>query len=135
VTGLWRGVTPTAQRAAIVAAVQLPAYDFAKEMLVAKRILTESWVCHLTASIVAATSAAVASNPVDVIRTRMMIQRKYKKKDGHKIYRNSLECVTHVVKKEGVISLYKGFVPAFFRMGPWNVVFFLVYENLKFLNT
>lgn len=30
VKGLWRGVTPTAQRAAIIAAVELPVYDFCK---------------------------------------------------------------------------------------------------------
>lgn len=35
------------------------------------------------------------------------------------------------VKYEGVIALYKGFVPTFVRMGPWNIIFFVVYERLK----
>merc|ERR1719445_901320 len=61
VRGLWRGVVPTAQRAALVAGVQLPVYDLTKER--------ESVVCHLIASLVAGMSAAVASNPVDVVRT------------------------------------------------------------------
>lgn len=30
VRGLWRGVGPTAQRAAVIAAVELPVYDFCK---------------------------------------------------------------------------------------------------------
>ena len=35
------------------------------------------------------------------------------------------------VRSEGPLALYKGFFPAFARMGPWNVIFFLVYEKLQ----
>lgn len=35
VRGLWRGVGPTAQRAAIIAAVELPIYDYSKNRLMA----------------------------------------------------------------------------------------------------
>ena len=34
-------------------------------------------VCHLISSLTAGMSAAVASNPVDVVRTRIMVQRRY----------------------------------------------------------
>lgn len=33
VRGLWRGVGPTAQRAGVIAAVELPVYDFCKQYL------------------------------------------------------------------------------------------------------
>lgn len=33
VRGLWRGVGPTSQRAAVIAAVELPLYDFCKHYL------------------------------------------------------------------------------------------------------
>lgn len=33
IRGLWRGVGPTAQRAAVIAAVELPVYDFCKVQL------------------------------------------------------------------------------------------------------
>ena len=79
VRGLWKGVVPTAQRAALVAGVQLPVYDLTKQKLCSSTNpqLKESVVCHLIASLVAGMSAAVASNPVDVVRTRIMVQRKY----------------------------------------------------------
>ena len=35
------------------------------------------------------------------------------------------------VKKEGITALYKGFIPAWIRMGPWNIIFFVTYEQLK----
>jgi solute carrier family 25 protein 14/30 len=51
-----------------------------------------------------------------------------------KIYRSSVHCCLSTVKNEGLLALYRGFVPSFMRMGPWNVIFFVVYEQLKKLN-
>jgi hypothetical protein len=48
-----------------------------------------------------------------------------------KIYRSSLHCCLTTLRNEGVVGLYRGFVPSFMRMGPWNIIFFLVYEQLK----
>ena len=98
--------------------------------------LQNTILCHMTASMVAGLSAATASNPCDVIRTRMMAQRKFIKvypnlPDTAVLYTSSLHCGLHTVRSEGVQALYKGFVPSFARMGPWNVIFFIVYEKLK----
>jgi len=138
--GLWRGVCPTAQRAGLVAGVQLPVYDFTKLQLQQQErllLLSDGPPCHLTASLIAGFSAAMASNPVDVVRTRMMVQRRQRKAGGSSstpFYTSSLGCALHTVRTEGIQALYKGFVPAFARMGPWNIIFFLVYEKLKSLN-
>jgi hypothetical protein len=35
------------------------------------------------------------------------------------------------VKNEGLMALYKGFIPTWVRMGPWNIIFFVTYEQLK----
>lgn len=35
------------------------------------------------------------------------------------------------VRNEGFRALYKGFVPTWVRMGPWNIIFFITYEQLK----
>jgi hypothetical protein len=48
-------------------------------------------------------------------------------------YASSFECFTSILKHEGVAALWKGFVPSFLRMNPWNLTFFLVYEKLKTL--
>jgi len=136
--GMWRGVCPTAQRSAIVAGVQLPVYDFTRKHLSRTKLVPEGACCNLTASILAGLSACLASNPVDVVRTRLMVQRRYLKENMladkcEKVYKSSFECCVHTVRTEGVTALYKGFLPSFGRMGPWNVVFFLVYEKLKCL--
>ncbi|XP_059087954.1 kidney mitochondrial carrier protein 1-like [Tigriopus californicus] len=124
--GLWRGMVPTAQRAAVVAGVQLPVYDFAKLFFLRNGLLDNDSSNHLISSFCAGLAACLVSSPVDVIRTRFMSQRCYETK----IYKSSFQCGFMTVKNEGLRALYKGFVPAFMRMGPWNIIFFLVYEQL-----
>jgi len=133
VVGLWRGVCPTAQRAALVAGVQLPVYDCTKAWLCdgPSPPMEDGVVCHLLSSIFSATCAALVSNPVDVVRTRLMMERVA----GGALYKSSFHCCLQTVATEGVTALYRGLVPAFARMGPWNITFFLVYEKLKRLNT
>merc|ERR1719336_1209698 len=54
VRGLWRGVFPTTQRAALVAGVQLPVYDAVKETILSWQValLQNTVLCHMTASMV-----------------------------------------------------------------------------------
>lgn len=132
VRGLWRGVAPTAQRAAVVAGVQLPVYDGVKLFFLQHGYLSDGDANHLISSFCAGLSACLASNPIDVVRTRMMNQRKLKTlPDTSEIYKSSWHCAVSSVRAEGPMSLYKGFLPAFTRMGPWNIIFFLVYEQQK----
>ncbi|XP_046961625.1 mitochondrial uncoupling protein Bmcp [Vanessa cardui] len=130
--GLWRGVGPTAQRAALIAAVELPVYDAAKRRLTPP--LGDAPLNHLLSSLLASLGSAVASTPLDVVRTRLMNQRKTK--DGVvdssvRIYKGTIDCFMQTVRNEGFLALYKGFVPTWLRMGPWNVIFFITYEQLK----
>ena len=137
VRGLWRGVCPTTQRAALVAGVQLPVYDWTKSRLCCgpSPLLEDGMLCHFLSSIVAGFSAALASNPVDVVRTRLMVQRRCAKPvGGIVVYKSAIHCGLHTIRQEGFAALYKGFLPSFARMGPWNVIFFVVYEKLKALH-
>ncbi|XP_026327517.1 mitochondrial uncoupling protein Bmcp [Hyposmocoma kahamanoa] len=132
VKGLWRGVTPTSQRAAVIAAVELPVYDACKKKLTLT--LGDTPANHFASSLVASLGSAVASTPLDVIRTRLMNQRKMKDhiaKPNEKLYKGTVDCFLQTVRSEGFLALYKGFVPTWLRMGPWNIIFFITYEQLK----
>lgn len=141
VKGLYRGVMPTSQRAMTIAAVELPVYDFCKNALM--ETVGDQPVNHFISSFIASLLAAIASCPIDVIRTRLMNQRKILNSYGSTsvaaqstnliYFNNSFECLMSIVRNEGVMALYKGFVPSFLRMGPWNCIFFLTYEKLKTL--
>jgi solute carrier family 25 (mitochondrial carrier), member 14/30 len=137
VKGLYRGVMPTSQRAMTIAAVELPVYDWCKYYLL--DAVGDQPVNHFISSFIASLLAAIASCPIDVIRTRLMNQRKILRSYGTTTavgtstvyFANSFECLTSILRNEGFSALYKGFVPSFLRMGPWNILFFLTYEKLK----
>jgi len=129
--GLYRGVGPTAQRASVIAGVELPVYDFSKRQLISRGIMGDTVATHFAASVFAGLAGAIASNPIDVVKTRMMNQRNVKSTSTDLIYKSSMDCVTRTVKTEGFMALYKGFVPTFVRLTPWNILFFLSYEQFK----
>lgn len=134
IRGLWRGVGPTAQRAAVIAAVELPVYDFCKQQLM--HAFGDQVANHFISSFIASLGSAIASTPIDVIRTRLMNQKRITSGNdnfncGHKIYSGSFDCAVQTVRNEGFRALYKGFIPAWLRMGPWNIIFFITYEQLK----
>ncbi|XP_075213369.1 uncoupling protein Bmcp mitochondrial isoform X1 [Lycorma delicatula] len=135
VGGLWRGVGPTAQRAAVIAAVELPVYDLCKHHLM--NVFGDKIANHFVSSFIASLGSAVASTPIDVIRTRLMNDRKLTRSLTHsltpavRLYSGSADCFVQTVRNEGFLALYKGFVPTWVRMGPWNIIFFITYEQLK----
>jgi hypothetical protein len=55
VVGLWRGVGPTVQRAAILTAAQVGTYDHVKQYLIRNQVCVDGLSAHTGASIVAGT--------------------------------------------------------------------------------
>eukprot|EP01137_Pigoraptor_chileana_P011509 Opistho-2@62487 len=135
VKGLWKGVGPTAQRAAVITSVELPVYDTCKRNLINRDIMKEGIAAHFASSFTAGFAGAIASNPIDVVKTRLMNQSSAASAaGGAAVYKGSLDCLAKTIKHEGFAALYKGFIPNYVRLGPWNVAFFMVYEQLKKLH-
>ncbi|XP_044754935.1 solute carrier family 25 member 35-like [Coccinella septempunctata] len=61
----------------------------------------------------AAASAGILTNPLEVLKIRMQLQGELQKKGQHAIhYKNIFHASYMIVKNEGVLSLQKGLVPA-----------------------
>ena len=128
--GLWTGVKPTVQRAALVSATQISSYDHVKHSLLNARLLDEGVALHVLSSIVAGLITIAVISPVDLVRTRVMNQPK--DANGKPLlYRGTLDCILKAVKSEGVLGLYKGFLPNWTRTGTNTVVMFFVFEQLR----
>ncbi|XP_050188603.1 mitochondrial uncoupling protein 3 isoform X2 [Myiozetetes cayanensis] len=80
--------------------------------------------CHFVAAFGAGFCATVVASPVDVVKTRYM-----NSSPGQ--YRNALSCLLALLMQDGLAGLYKGFIPSFLRLGSWNVVMFVSYEQLQ----
>lgn len=130
--GLYRGTAPNAQRTAVIAAAELASYDSTKQYLLNTLHLDDNILVHVIASGIAGICGAVATTPLDVVKTRMMNQQNLKNRQNNdQIYRNSLDCISKTVRNEGVLALYKGLIPSYLRIGPWTMIFFLTYEKCK----
>ncbi|XP_044510611.1 mitochondrial uncoupling protein 5-like [Mangifera indica] len=129
VISLWRGSSLTVNRAMIVTASQLASYDQIKETILDKGIMSDGLGTHVTASFSAGFVAAVASNPIDVIKTRVM---NMKVDAGMKpAYSGAIDCALKTVRAEGPMALYKGFIPTISRQGPFTVVLFVTLEQVR----
>lgn len=129
VTSLWRGSSLTVNRAMLVTASQLASYDQIKETILGKGLMKDGLGTHVTASFAAGFVAAVASNPVDVIKTRVM---NMKVEAGEQPpYSGALDCAVKTVRAEGPMSLYKGFIPTISRQGPFTIVLFVTLEQVR----
>ncbi|KAE8655880.1 Mitochondrial uncoupling protein 6 [Hibiscus syriacus] len=129
IVSLWRGSSLTVNRAMLVTASQLASYDQIKEIILANGWMKDGLGTHVAASFSAGFVAAVMTNPVDVIKTRVM---NMKVEPGKKPpYAGALDCAVKTVKGEGPMALYKGFIPTISRQGPFTVVLFVTLEQVR----
>jgi hypothetical protein len=111
--GLYTGVSPTVQRAAVVAAVELASYDECKVLLVKWGFSGTSVLTHFGASIMAGFLSSIASSPLDVMKSRVMNQPVDPVTGKGLRYSSTVDCMRKAVQSEGVLSLWKGFWPNF----------------------
>lgn len=62
----------------------------------------ETPIVHLVSAATAGLVTSTATNPIWVIKTRLQLQ------GNTRLYSNSLDCVMHIIREEGVRGLYKG---------------------------
>ncbi|ETE66131.1 Solute carrier family 25 member 35, partial [Ophiophagus hannah] len=93
-----------------------------------------SWMVALAGGMVSSVAVAVAMTPFDVVSTRLYNQPVDETGTG-KHYRGFFDCVVRVSGKEGVLALYKGFGPAYLRLGPHTVLSLLFWDELRRLTS
>lgn len=131
IASLWRGSGLTVHRAMIVTASQLATYDQVKETIVNKGLMGDGIGTHVTASFAAGFVAAIASNPIDVVKTRVMNMKVEAGVGAVAPYKGALDCAVKTVRAEGPLALYKGFIPTISRQGPFTVVLFVTLEQVR----
>lgn len=132
IRGLWTGVGPTVQRAAILTAAQIPSYDHTKHTLLNAQLMVEGPALHGVSSVIAGFVTACSTSPFDVAKTRMMNQTK-DTSGAPLVYKNTIHCLAKIIRHEGMLGLYKGFIPNWMRIGPHTIVTFFVFERLRSL--
>ncbi|XP_043969352.1 mitochondrial brown fat uncoupling protein 1 [Gambusia affinis] len=122
--GLWKGTLPNITRNALVNCTELVTYDLIKEAILRHKLLSDNLPCHFVSAFGAGFVTTVIASPVDVVKTRYM-----NSPPGQ--YRSAINCAWTMMTKEGPTAFYKGFMPSFLRLGSWNVVMFVSFEQIK----
>ncbi|EME49243.1 hypothetical protein DOTSEDRAFT_68120 [Dothistroma septosporum NZE10] len=122
VSSLFRGVWPNSMRAVLMTASQLASYDVFKRQILDYTSMGDNLATHFTASLMAGFVATTVCSPVDVIKTRVM---------GAHTKEGIVSVVTKITANEGLIWMFKGWVPSFIRLGPHTIATFLFLEQHK----
>ncbi|KAK9733605.1 hypothetical protein RND81_04G078000 [Saponaria officinalis] len=130
ITALWKGVGPAMARAATLTASQLATYDESKRALTRWTPLEQGFSLHLMSSTIAGVVSTLATAPMDMVKTRLMLQ----KDSSNRTYRNSFHCAYQVMLTEGPRALYKGGLTIFARLGPQTTITFVLCEKLRELS-
>ncbi|XP_044046494.1 mitochondrial brown fat uncoupling protein 1 [Siniperca chuatsi] len=124
IRGLWKGTLPNITRNALVNCTELVTYDLIKEAILRHKLMSDNLPCHFVSAFGAGFVTTVIASPVDVVKTRYM-----NSPPGQ--YKSAINCAWTMLSKEGPTAFYKGFVPSFLRLGSWNVVMFVSFEQIK----
>ncbi|ODQ80337.1 hypothetical protein BABINDRAFT_131998 [Babjeviella inositovora NRRL Y-12698] len=121
---LFRGLSPNLTRGILMTASQVVTYDIAKECLVEQLNFDPTTkATHFSASLLAGLVATTVCSPADVVKTRIM-----NSKDATQ---GAITILTDAVKHEGVGFMFRGWIPAFVRLGPQTILTFVALEQLR----
>ncbi|KAL8146055.1 hypothetical protein AgCh_003982 [Apium graveolens] len=123
-SALWTGLGANIARNATINAAELASYDQVKQTIMQIPGFSDNIFTHLLAGLGAGFFAVCIGSPFDVVKSRMM---------GDTIYKGALDCFIKTLATEGPYAFYKGFLLNFGRLGSWNVIMFLVLEQVKSL--
>jgi dicarboxylate transporter 10 len=123
VAALWNGGTMVFIRAILMTTCQVAVYDQTKQMLLQTKYFEDTVVTHFTSSFIAGFVATVMTQPADVLKTRLMNARRGE-------FKTFLHCI-YYTGKAGPTAFFKGFVPAFVRLGPHTILTFIFLEQFR----
>ncbi|KAF4470063.1 dicarboxylate carrier [Fusarium albosuccineum] len=119
---MFRGWWPNSARAMFMTAGQLASYDVAKSLLLKYTPMEDNLKTHFTASFFAGLVAATITSPIDVIKTRVMSSS-----HSHGV----LHLIGDIYRSDGLMWVFKGWVPSFLRLGPQTICTFVFLEMHK----
>lgn len=120
---LFSGAETATSRGFMMTVGQIAFYDQIKSTLLSSGLFNDDPRLHFVSSLCAGAAATALTQPLDVLKTRMMNARP-----------GEFTGVMHAVRvtaQLGPMGFYKGFVPAFVRLGPHTILTFLLLEQLR----
>lgn len=102
---------------------QIAFYDQIKSYLLDTVYFDDNLKTHFTASLLAGLITTTLTQPIDVIKTRIMIAKRGEFSGMREIIRYTAQL--------GPLGFFKGYVPGFLRLGPQTILTFLILEQMR----
>nr|CAD7444245.1 unnamed protein product [Timema bartmani] len=119
---LFAGASTATSRAVLMTVGQLSFYDQVK-MTLLEHGFSDNLTTHFLSSLTAGAVATTLTQPLDVLKTRAM-----NAKPGE--FKSIWHIITYTAKL-GPLGFFKGYVPAFVRLGPHTILTFVFLEQLR----
>ncbi|TFY77956.1 hypothetical protein EWM64_g6055, partial [Hericium alpestre] len=110
----------------VLSVSQICAYDQTKQSAKRAGLMEEGLPLHVAASMLAGFVCSVFSNPVDVVKVRVM-------NDKERRFKGVGDCVRTIMVQEGPGAFFKGFGMCWARLGAHTVLSFVAFERLRAL--
>lgn len=125
--GFYAGYSTTVAREIPFSFIQFPIWEFSKQYL-RKKLGKEisPWQSALCGSASGAVAAAITT-PLDVVKSRQMLDIKTGKYAG----KSMVSCLKTIHTEEGVPGLFKGVTPRTMWIGIGGFIFFYAYSTVK----
>lgn len=122
VSGLWKGNGVNCIRVMPHTGIQFASYEIYKKYLVNNSDKKLNIKDRLLSGTCAGITAGTFTHPIDLVRVRLQTQP-------------NINTIKHAIKnvysEKGLISFYKGYVPAMCSLGPFIAINFATYDTLK----
>lgn len=131
VRGMYRGLGPMLLGYVPTWAVYMSVYDWSKDFFYTR--MENKWLSRISASVTAGACSTLATNPIWVIKTRLMSQVSARASEEHRPpwhYKNTFDAFRKMYTNEGMRAFYSGLTPAL--LGLTHVAIqFPLYEFFK----
>lgn len=125
--GFYRGIDSNVARAMVLNGTKMACYDQAKGVVVSTTGLSKSsLIVQFLSAACAGFFMTCTVSPFDMIRTRLMNQPA-----DAKVYNNAADCFMKIVKNEGPLTLWRGFIPIWSRFAPTTTIQLVIFEQLR----
>ncbi|CCD23140.1 NAD+ transporter NDAI_0B01060 [Naumovozyma dairenensis CBS 421] len=127
VKGLYKGIVPIIMGYFPTWTIYFSVYEISKDMY-SKLLPYSEFLSHSCSAITAGAASTILTNPIWVVKTRLMLQTPMAKHPTY--YSGTIDAFRKIIRQEGIRTLYTGLVPSLF--GLLHVaIHFPVYEKLK----
>lgn len=124
--GLYRGIDTTITRAAILGGTKMGCYDTVKQWLRKDMGWADGLGLVFAASTITGLATTITTSPATNARTLIMTS-------PPGTYSGMVECLGAIVRRQGPLGLFRGFAAQWLRFGPYAVVQFTAWEQLRIL--